>query len=304
MSASAPVLASVVVALIGDFARRTVAEQDRLKTGVEDLVVREMRPLPSDGRILLDAAHGVAVAVLDSPRLALELALRIQRGAADLPLHIGVNHGPIRALDDASREGELAGDGLATALILAEAARPGSLIASRTFRDALASDFPAVAARLARAGEHTDSQIRTHELYMLDQRALRARRLRLAGAGAVGLAAILGVGVAARMVIEAHFAPAVIQLQISPRGEIYVDGVPKGDSPPLTRLDVRPGPHTVEVRNDPHPPLRVEINPRPGEELTIAHAFATKRLPKKRSDPSLGDSVKEGWRSFRRSVGF
>ena len=304
MSASSPVLASVVVALIEGFARRAVAEQDRLKSELEDLVVQAISPLRLEGRILLDAAQGVAVALLDSPRLALDLAVRIQRGAADLPLHIGVNYGPLRALADTSRGDGLAGDGLAAAMILAEAAAPGRLIASRTFRDALAADYPAGAARLAEAGAHTDSQVRTHELYTLDRGAARARRLRLAGAGAVAFAAVLGLGVATRMFIEAQSASAVIALQITPRGEVYVDGVLKGESPPLTRLDVRPGRHIVEVRNDPHPPLRIEINPRPAEEMTIAHAFPTKRAAKKRSEPSMGDKMKEGWRSFRRSVGF
>jgi len=304
MSAAAPALASVVVALIPDFARRTVAEQDRLKSGVEDLVVRAMQPLRPDRRILLDAAQGVAVALLDSPKLALDLAGRIRRGAGDLPLHIAVNYGPIRALDDASRGKGLVGDGLATAMILAEAAAPGRLVASRAFRDALAEDSPARAASLSRAGAHTDSQVRTHELYTLDQRASRARRLRLAGAGVVAFAAVLGLGLAARIVVEARFAPAVIELQITPRGEVYVDGVLKGKSPPLARFEVRPGPHTVEVRNDPHPPLQVDIHPGPAEEMTIAHAFVTKRAATRPSEPNLADSVRDGWRSLRRSVGF
>ena len=313
MSSYSPVMASVIVALIGDFPRRPIVEQDKLKTAVEDLVVRVIRTLPVEGRIVLDAAHGIAVALLDSQSLALDVAIQIQREGRDLPLQVGINYGPISAFDDGSRGRGLAGDGLAAAMILAEAASPNRLIASKTFRDALASDFPASAARLVSNGAHTDSQIRTHELYTLDPKAARARRLRLAFVGAIAFAVILGLGLAARMFIETQSAPAVIELQITPRGEIYVDGVLKGESPPLSRLDVTPGPHIIEVRNDEHPPLHVEINPKRAEQVTIAHAFPIKpakptkpmkRATKKHNEPGMGDKIREGWRSFRRSAGF
>lgn len=42
---------------------------------------------------------------------------------------------------------------------------------------------------------------------------------------------------------------ASYQLQITPWGNVYVDGVNRGTSPPLKRLALTPGPHTVRITN-------------------------------------------------------
>lgn len=312
MTAASPALASVVVMSLQDFARQPVTEQDRLKGKAEDLVARALRPLPPAQRIVLDAPYGVAVALLDHPRLALELAEQVQGGAGDLPLCIGIDHGPITIAEDANRGRGVVGDGITSGMILAGVATPGRLVASRSFREALLAEAPASAARLAPAGKHTDTQVRTHELYSLDPRAARSRRLRLAAVGALAFAGIMGLGVAGRMALQAGAAPAVIEFRVTPRGDVYVDGVLKGSSPPLTRLEIAPGPHSIEIRNSPHPPLKVEIDPGAAEEMTIAHSFAS-RSPAARAskggtakgdDKSLRESAREGWKSFRRGVGF
>lgn len=307
MAAASPALASVIVISIHDFARQSVSEQDRSKGKAEDLVVSALRPLPQAQRIVLDAPHGVAVAVLDNPKLALELAERVQGDAGDLPLCIGINHGPITIAEDANRGRGLVGDGIASGMILAGIAAPGRMVASRTFHEALLGDSPTSAVRLAAAGKHTDSQVRTHELYMLDQRAARARRARFAAVGALAFAAIMGLGIAGRMALNASAAPAVIEFRVVPRGDVYVDGVLKGSSPPLTRLEIAPGKHTVEIRNSRYPPLKVEINPGAAEEMTIAHSFASKSpgtTTSKGGDKSLRESAREGWKSFRKGIGF
>ncbi len=330
MNAVSPALASVLVVLIADFARRPVAEQARLKARVEDLVAQALQPLPPARRIMLDARQGVAVAVLDAPRLALELAERLHAGAGDLPLCIAINHGPVTMLDEATGGRGLVGDGIATAMILAEVAAPGRMIASRAFHDALLAEAPGRAARLSSAGKHTDAQVRTHDLYRFNRWAAWLRRLRLAGIGVVAFAGIVGLGFAARAMLQEKplapvarkvpVAPAVIELRVAPRGDVYVDGVLKGQSPPLTRLEIAPGPHTIEVWNEPHPPLTVEINPGPAEVTTIAHTFqavkketkpkqqASKEQPPKSWDEKLQDDVRkgvrDGWRSLRREIGF
>jgi len=42
---------------------------------------------------------------------------------------------------------------------------------------------------------------------------------------------------------------ASYQLQITPWGNVYVDGVSRGISPPLRRLALTPGPHTIRITN-------------------------------------------------------
>ena len=44
-------------------------------------------------------------------------------------------------------------------------------------------------------------------------------------------------------------ANASYQLQIKPWGVVYVDGVERGVSPPVKRLALTPGPHTIRITN-------------------------------------------------------
>jgi hypothetical protein len=45
---------------------------------------------------------------------------------------------------------------------------------------------------------------------------------------------------------------AIYQLQIKPWGTVYVDGVERGASPPMKRLVLTPGPHTVRITHPKH----------------------------------------------------
>jgi len=326
MTADTPALASVVVLKLHEFPRKPVAEQVKLKSRLESLVGSAIRPLPVAARIVLDTFDGLAVVVPARPRAALALAVR-SLAAADIPLCIGVNHGPVKPVIDALRGPGVVGDALASGLTLANAATPGRLVASRSFREALKADTPARAADLRATGTFTDANLRAHELFTFDRRAARARRWRLFALGTFTIATILGTGFGARYARLAYeppppppVRPAVIQLQIKPRGDVYIDGVWQGASPPLTRIEVDPGPHTIEVRNRPSPPLRLEVSLGSGEGMTITHTFtapppAAKSAPKsaaKRPEKKVEKKPKEPrrmtpgdyWRQFRRDIGF
>ncbi|HEX8478608.1 MAG TPA: hypothetical protein VF663_09750 [Telluria sp.] len=45
---------------------------------------------------------------------------------------------------------------------------------------------------------------------------------------------------------------AIYQLQIKPWGTVYVDGVERGASPPMKRLALTPGPHTIRITHPKH----------------------------------------------------
>lgn len=62
-------------------------------------------------------------------------------------------------------------------------------------------------------------------------------------------------------------------LAISPWGEVHVDGNPVGVAPPLAALQLEPGRHEVEIRNQGFAPYRETVNLEPGEPLTIRHKF-------------------------------
>ena len=313
-----------------------MADQVKLKARLEALVGAAIKPLPLAERIVLDTADGLAVVVAGRPRAALALAARSQK-AADIPLCIGVSHGPVKPVSDALRGTGLVGDALASGLTLANASEPGRLVASRSFREALKIDAPARAADLRAAGNFTDANLRSHELFTYNRGAARKRRWRLFGLGTLAIAAILSAGLGARFARLAYeppppppVRPAIIELNITPRGDVIVDGVWQGTSPPLTRLEVEPGAHSIEVRNRPSPPLSLAVSLGSGEAMTITHTFtppppppAAKSAPKtaakrpeKKGEKKVEKKVekkavekprfspREIWRDFRREIGF
>lgn len=303
---STPTLASAVVLKIQEFTRRPVAEQVRLKAQVEALAALAIQSLPAADRLVLDAPDGVAVVLLGGPKDALELAERSQAAAADLPLGIGVNHGPVKPASDTLRGPGLVGDGLAAGMTLANVATPGRFLVSRSFHEALGASAPGRAEDLSSAGVFTDSNVRTHELFTLDQRVALTRRRRRIAVGTLAVIGILGLGLAARVVRHGGVMaqPAVIEFEITPRGEVFIDGVLKGRTPPLKRLEVRPGPHTIEVRNSSYPPLRLEVNLGSAEEMTISHSFSSPKSAGKSTAESTRKSFREHVRGLRRELGF
>lgn len=68
-------------------------------------------------------------------------------------------------------------------------------------------------------------------------------------------------------------APAVVSLGIAPWGEIYLDGQKKGVSPPLNRLQMDPGLHTIEIRNSTFTPFIRTVDLKPGEQLKVTCKF-------------------------------
>jgi hypothetical protein len=158
--------------------------------------------LAENTRIVLDAADGIALVVLDDPRAALALAERtLAAGAVGLPLSIGINHGPVKQSGKGKSEG-LLGDGIAVAAAIAELAGPQKLLLTKEFRRALEDAAPGAEAALAGAGTHTDSSLRAHELYRPDARGAARRGARYLAATLVAVIALAGAGIAYRISIE------------------------------------------------------------------------------------------------------
>lgn len=197
--------ASVVFLKIHDFGRRPVVEQTRLRAQLEAAVAVTLHELSEQSRVVLDAADGIALVVLDDPQGALRLSSRaLAAGAVGLPLAIGITHGAVRLTGPNQGEG-LLGDGVAVAAAIAELAGPQKILLTIEFRHALADAHPGAEAALATAGTHTDASLRSHELYRPDAQAARRRArnylaatllvaLALAGAGAGYRASIEGPG--------------------------------------------------------------------------------------------------------------
>ncbi len=64
-----------------------------------------------------------------------------------------------------------------------------------------------------------------------------------------------------------------VTLAVTPWGEVLVDGVARGVSPPLTQVSLPPGTHTIEIRNPSAPPFTVRVELRSGEAISLQHRF-------------------------------
>ena len=315
--------ASVVVLALADFAQRTVVEQARLKERLEALIARAIEPLAAADRIVADTADGAALVVIAPPADALLLARRARRAAREagepLPVRVGVSHGPIGVTTDRAGEILLFGDGIAAGASITPFAETGQVIASRAFRDALAATDAERAGALRPAGTVTDASLRAHELFAFEpgsdspgtDAAPEPRRRRVRLIAGLSVAAFLAGGLTVRGLRRAAARgkrPGTIALAITPWGEVRVDGENKGRSPPLTRLALNPGKHTIELRHPQNAPLTLEVDLSPGEEFTVRHAFLTPRptpapTPAPAQEHRKLPTPAEIWRDFRRQSG-
>lgn len=272
-----PSLASVIFARITEFVRRPVAEQARLRAQLEAAMAVSLDEFPVRSRIVLDAPDGIAVVVLDDPAGALDIAQRcILVTAAGVPVAIAINHGAVRPAPDDEGMQRLTGDAIGTAAAIAHFAGAGRLIVSRAFRDALAASAPHRAVSLLPAGVFTDANVRTHEVLSPDPDVPRRRRMVLATVGAIAMIAFAASAVVFREDIREQVyagSPGVLAFDVYPDGDVFVDGVPRGKSPPLAQLRLEPGRHMVEVRKKGFPAYRYEVELRPGRVISIEMAF-------------------------------
>ncbi len=70
-------------------------------------------------------------------------------------------------------------------------------------------------------------------------------------------------------------APGVLQFAVSPWGAVEVDGAAVGVVPPLTRLELPAGAHTVTIRNEDFPPHVQRVQVDPDRPVVIRHRFGS-----------------------------
>lgn len=281
--------ASVVFLRLADFGAKPVAEQARLKEGLEDALEAAIAPLDAARRIVLDAPEGAAVVVLDGAETALALGERLGATATGLPLAVGINHGPVRLAAPGAHGPALVGDALAASAAVAEFAQPGAMLVSRSFRDALAESAPERAEALRPSGTYTDATVRAHELFAPGGAQAGSRRRRAFVLGTLGVFGILAAGVAVRRTRHARAErsrqPALLALAVRPWGDVYVDRERRGRTPPLEQLEVPAGRHTIEVRNGDNAPLTLQVDLQPGQSMTVRHAFPPPPSPVATPEP-------------------
>ncbi|WP_175167892.1 serine/threonine protein kinase [Achromobacter sp. CF-sbj1-Ac2-l] len=67
--------------------------------------------------------------------------------------------------------------------------------------------------------------------------------------------------------------PVLVRLDIRPWGEVWINGVARGISPPVKELRLIPGKYQVLLRNADLPPYRATLEVKPGKPAVISHTF-------------------------------
>lgn len=281
--APAPVLASVLSLRMRGFGGNPAQQAGRR----EQLVATARKAFAaweSRRGVVLEAPDGVALVGDVPPSVALHAAAIAAQDAPRSALGIGLHHGPVQVLGE-GEGARVGGESLDMAAALAGFGNAQGVVASQSFREALAAAAPKQARELRAAGELVDEQMRKHPVFVFDADAAAGRALRRNLLGATGLVLVLGAGWGARVAREHYEAarrPAVLHLDIKPAGQIFVDGELKGTTPPLADISLPAGPHVVEVRSGRFPPLRLEVHLQPGEEMQLKHVFAAPAAPARR----------------------
>jgi serine/threonine-protein kinase len=70
-------------------------------------------------------------------------------------------------------------------------------------------------------------------------------------------------------------ATGTVQIAVSPWGHVEIDGVAAGTTPPLTRLTLPAGTHTITVRNEDFPPYTTTLEVTADQPVTLRHRFGS-----------------------------
>ncbi len=60
---------------------------------------------------------------------------------------------------------------------------------------------------------------------------------------------------------------------MTPWGEVYIDGRKTGITPPLNEIRLKPGKHTIEIRNTTFQPHRQIVDLQGDRSVRIKHKF-------------------------------
>ncbi|MBC5786244.1 hypothetical protein H8N03_25125 [Ramlibacter sp. USB13] len=287
-SAPLPIPASVLFLRMRGWGDELPSAQSRRRTQLAATLRAALAAWAEDRRVVLEAPDGLAVVGEGDPALALRAARLAAQHTKDPGLGIGLHHGPVLATGESLGEARVQGDGVETAAALAGFAGEHPVLASQSFREALAQRWPQEAEMLRAAGDFVDERLRSHALFVFDPLPARRRAVRRTIVGSLGVALLLTAGLAgrqAREYYEEQHRPALLVLDIKPAGEVFVDGEARGNAPPLVRISLPPGPHVIEVRNGKLPPMKTEVQLKPGELMELKHVFPPPAPPARKARP-------------------
>src|SRR5206468_6388702 len=108
---------------------------------------------------------GAAVTFMGDPEDALFSALAVRNMAAEVPVRLGVNLGPVRLVKDLNGQMNIIGDGINVAQRVMSFADPGQLLVSRSFYEVVSCLSRDYANLFHHEGARTDKHVREHDVY-------------------------------------------------------------------------------------------------------------------------------------------
>lgn len=170
-----PIMCSVLFMDIMEYSRKPVSGQIALKEGFNAILSSAIRDVPADDRIILDTGDGAAICFLGDADIALKVALLLREGLVsevahtDPPLlvRLGINFGPVRLVKNLNERPNIVGDGINVAQRVMGFAKPGQILVSRSYYDAVSRLTQEYAGMFQHEGSRTDRHVREHELYAI-----------------------------------------------------------------------------------------------------------------------------------------
>jgi class 3 adenylate cyclase len=262
-SSSRTLVCSVLFLDIVEYSKKPVAEQLQLKQAFNRSLATALEQVPQRDRIILDTGDGAAVTFMGDPEDAMFSALTVRNMAAEVPVRLGVNLGPVRLVKDLNGQMNIIGDGINVAQRVMSFAEPGQLLVSRSFYEVVSCLSRDYMNLFRHEGSRTDKHVREHEVYSVVGGTPLARRLAqtesqvhardggwLAGTGPFGLRRsavvaaplafllLVGGGVAARSLLDRDpkIDTEVAPLKLDRRSATAASEAGKFDKKLMTRL--------------------------------------------------------------------
>jgi serine/threonine-protein kinase len=70
-------------------------------------------------------------------------------------------------------------------------------------------------------------------------------------------------------------AKGIVRIAVSPWGNVEVNGVAVGTTPPLTEITLTEGKHQITIRNGDFAPYSATVNVTPGQPVTVKTKFGS-----------------------------
>ena len=150
--------------LIG-YSKRTVTEQEEIKTQFNVALAEALDLLNRRDRVIVDTGDGAAVVFMGDPEEALIAGLSMREHSSRIAMRMGINLGPIRLVTDLNEQVNVIGDGINAAQRVMSFSEPGQLLVSSSYFEVVSRVSDHYRNLFTREGRRQDKHVREHEVY-------------------------------------------------------------------------------------------------------------------------------------------